>query len=180
MSMVYTFTIPTLETEHLLLRGWREEDLDSLVEALSDADYTRFIGGPFSRNAAWRKIAGAIGQWHLRGYGMFALEEKASGAFVGYCGPHCPEGWPEPEIGWTLHPGFQGKGYATEAACESLRYAYTDLGWPTAISLVDDGNTPSRKVAERLGATYERTEQVTDFTAGIFRHLPPSEFLAPS
>lgn len=173
----YDFTIPTLETERLRLRGWREDDLDGLAQIYADDEYTQYIGGGMPRYDVWRVICQRIGQWAVRGYAMMVMEEKATGAFAGYCGPHYPEGWPEPEIGWTLHPKHQGKGYATEGARVTLKYAYEVLGWKTAMSLVDANNTASRAVALRLGATYERTEKVTDFTADIYRHLPPNEFL---
>ena len=177
MTTRYAFTIPTLETKRLLLRGWKEADADGYAQLYGDPETSRFIGGVLSPEEAWRMIAQRIGQWQLRGFAMFAIEEKASGAFVGHCGPNFPAGWPEREIGWGLIKRFQGRGYAAEAARTALRFAYEVLGWDTAISLIDKGNDPSRRLAERLGARYERTEQVTDFTADIYRHLPPSQFL---
>lgn len=173
----YRFTVPTLETSRLLLRDWREDDLDGLAEIYADENHTRYIGGAMPRYDVWRMICQRIGQWAIRGYAMFALEEKETGAFAGYCGPHFPFGWPEPEIGWTLHPAHQGKGYATEAARASLKFAYEVLGWETAMSLIDKDNLASRGVAQRLGATYESTQEVTSFTADLYRHLPPSQFL---
>ncbi len=107
---------------------------------------------------------------------MFALEEKASGKFAGYCGPHYPVGWPEPEIGYSLLPAFQGKGLITEAAQCCLSFAYNELGWKTAMSLIDPDNAPSRAVVKRLGARFEKHTQVSDFTADIYRHLEPVEF----
>ncbi|MEM6712375.1 MAG: GNAT family N-acetyltransferase [Pseudomonadota bacterium] len=176
-TSTYSFTVPTLETKRLVMRGWREEDAEPLAKIYSDEDVTRFIGGVRSGPESWRTMCQRIGQWHVRGYAMFAVDEKVSGAFIGYCGPHFPAGWPEPEIGWTFAREHWGKGYATEAARASLIYAYTELGWSTAISLIDKDNSASERVATKLGATYESTREVTDFTARIFRHLPPDQFL---
>lgn len=173
----YELAIPTVETERLVLRGWKEDDAEGLAKLYGTEENTRYISGVLSPEGAWRMVAQRIGHWHLRGFGMFAVEEKSSGAFVGHAGPNFPAGWPEREIGWGLVPDFHGKGYASEAARAGLGFAYEVLGWDTAISLIDPANLPSQKVAERLGATFENTQQFTDFTAGIYRHLPPSEFL---
>ncbi len=177
MTTDYALTIPTLETERLLLRGWKESDAEGYGELYGDEDNAKFIGGVMAPWDAWRMVAQRIGQWHLRGFAMFAIEEKASGQFIGHAGPNFPKGWPEPEIGWGLVKRFHGKGYALEAARASLRFAYEALGWNTAMSLIDPDNIPSRKLAERLGATYESTQTVTSFTADVYRHLSPTEFL---
>ena len=165
--------VPTLESERLTLRGWRESDLDGFASIMADEAYSRFIGGPLSRDAAWRGIALFIGHWSLRGFGHFALEDKSSGAFVGYCGPWFPFGFPEREIGWALVPSVQGKGYATEAARRVRDYAYGTLGWSTAISLVAVDNAASRRVAERLGARLDGTTEYRGRMCQLWRHPPP-------
>ena len=96
--------IPTLETERLRLRPWRDDDLDAFAVFTADRKATEFVGGTFSRGDTWRRIAMFLGHWQLRGYGNWVIEEKASGAFVGYSGLWKPDGWPEPEIMWGLLP----------------------------------------------------------------------------
>ncbi|MFN3227690.1 MAG: GNAT family N-acetyltransferase [Hyphomicrobiales bacterium] len=130
----YALTIPTIETERLVLRGWKEADAAGYAELYGDEDNAKFIGGVMASWDAWRMVAQRIGQWHLRGFAMFAVEHKESGQFIGHAGPNFPEGWPEREIGWGLIKRFQGKGYASEAARASLRFAYEVLGWRTAIA----------------------------------------------
>ncbi|MEM1288836.1 MAG: GNAT family N-acetyltransferase [Pseudomonadota bacterium] len=177
MTTDYSLTIPTVETERLLLRGWRESDAKGYAELYGDEENVRFIGGTLTPPEAWRMVAQRIGQWYLRGFAMFAVELKETGEFIGHCGPNFPAGWPEHEIGYGFIKRFHGKGYATEAASASLEFAYRTLGWTTAISLIDALNTPSARLAMRLGARYERTEKVTSFTADVYRHLPPEKFL---
>lgn len=132
------FEIPTLETERLILRAHREEDIPA-EEAFFAAGRSGFVGGPLPREQVWRSVAGFLGHWALRGYGFWAIEEKASGGYAGRAGLWYPAGWPEPEIGWTLMDGYEGKGIACEAALGARRYAYEVLGWKTAISMVLGG-----------------------------------------
>lgn len=145
----------TLETDRLLLRGWRNEDFDgSYAEWCADPEVMRFLGGKtLDRLEAWRHMAFMVGHWELRGYGHWALEEKSSGQLAGRCGFLNPVGWPGFEIGWTLGRPFWGKGYATEAALRALSYAFDELDKPHVISLIHPDNKASIRVAERLGET---------------------------
>jgi ribosomal-protein-alanine N-acetyltransferase len=168
-----TFTIPTLETDRLILRAHREEDIAAEKEFMA-SDASRFVGGPLPPHRAWRTIAGIIGHWALRGYGLWALEHKASGAYVGRVGLWFPDGWDEREVGWTLMPAAWGKGFATEAAEASRAYAYDILGWNTAISQIDPANDASKAVARRLGATFEKTYEDPEYgTVEVWRHPAP-------
>jgi RimJ/RimL family protein N-acetyltransferase len=141
-----------IETERLVLRMFRESDTDAYAEMLGDAEVMRFLGGKVtSRQEAWRSMAMVLGHWHLRGYGFWAVEERASGELVGRVGCWQPEGWPGLEVGWTLRRAYWGRGYATEAARASLEHAFTALNQTHVISLIDPDNTNSIRVAERLG-----------------------------
>jgi RimJ/RimL family protein N-acetyltransferase len=164
---------PTLETERLRLRAWRNDDLDAFAAFTSDREATRFVGGTFSRGDTWRRIAMFLGHWQLRGFGNWAIEERASGAFVGYGGLWKPEGWPEPEVMWGLLPTFHGRGYATEAATRARTFAFQDLRWPTAVSYIVAENLPSRRVAERLGATHDGTIELKGTAVDVWRHPSP-------
>jgi RimJ/RimL family protein N-acetyltransferase len=167
--------IPTLETKRLILRGWRESDIDGYAELVGDPARARFIGGPFTREDAWRRMATVVGHWSLLGYGVWALEDKASQSFIGYCGLWNPLGWPEREISWGTRVACAGKGFATEAAKRVRAYAYEDLGWSTVVSVIAHENTPSIRVAERLGAVFERATETRGLSVGIYRHQSPSQ-----
>jgi RimJ/RimL family protein N-acetyltransferase len=165
---------PVLETERLRLRPWSNDDLDAFAAFMADGTHTRFIGGPMSRDETWRRIAMFIGHWHLRGFGNWVIEEKASGALAGYTGLWKPEGWPEAEVMWGLLPAFVGRGYATEAGGRARTFAFEELRWPTAVSYIAAANTPSRQVAERLGAVREGTTELRGTAVDVWRHPAPS------
>jgi RimJ/RimL family protein N-acetyltransferase len=162
--------IPVLETERLRLRAWREGDLDAYAQFCASEELCRFVGGSCGRDGAWRRIAGQLGHWALRGYGSWVLEEKSGGRWLGYCGLWNPFGWPEPEVMWGLSADAHGLGYATEAARRARAFAYTELGWSTVISCISPHNSPSQRVAERLGATLEGTMELGGAPIGIYRH----------
>lgn len=177
--MATSFTIPTIETERLILRAWREDDLDAFVDFWADEEQTKYVGGTRQRLGVWHGMSSANGGWSLRGCGMTAVELKETGELVGNAGLHYPEGWPEREAGWIILQQHRRKGYASEAAIGALKYAYQTLGWTTAISLIDSGNVASERVAQKLGAHCEQTAvPVNDFATNIWRHLSPDEFMA--
>lgn len=164
----------SLETARLRLRDWALEDIDGFAEYCADPEMTRFIGGVSTREEAWREMAEFAGHVTLRGFGFWALEEKASGRFVGYCGLWFPEGWPEIEVGWGLNRAYHGRGYATEAAFAARHHAYDRLKLTTLVSYVAPDNTASIRVAERLGARFETTIVLQEQQANVYRHPSPT------
>jgi len=164
---------PRLETERLILRPPQASDAEPEMAFLT-SERSSGIGGPFHRMYAFRSIAGLIGHWALRGYGFFALEEKATGAYMGRVGPWFPEGWPEPELGWSVVRAAEGKGYAYEAALATRAWTYDVLGWRTAISLVERSNDRSAALARRMGCEPEGTwtHPVDGWVADVWRHPP--------
>jgi RimJ/RimL family protein N-acetyltransferase len=148
----------TLETARLRLRMFRDTDLDAYAAMSADPEVMRYLGAtgqPLTRPEAWRQMATFLGHWTLRGYGVWAVEERASGEFVGRIGLFYPDGWPGLECIWALARGAWGKGYATEGARRAIEYAFSELASGRVISLIRPGNTASIRVAERLGETLE-------------------------
>jgi RimJ/RimL family protein N-acetyltransferase len=161
--------VPTVETERLVLREWRDEDLDGYHAMQNDPEVYRFLGNePIGRSDAWRHMAMIAGHWALRGFGMWAVIEKDSAAFAGRVGPWQPEGWPGLEVGWTLAREHWGKGYATEAARAAVGFAFEQLGAERVISLIDGANERSLKVSERLGQRFERDWELDGKPIGIY------------
>jgi RimJ/RimL family protein N-acetyltransferase len=146
---------PTLRTERLILRAPLLADFEPYA-AFFASPRSGYEDGPKSRGAAWKEFAAAVGQWALRGYGAWSLEERATGAYAGEVGIFHPANYPEPEIGWTLMAPFEGRGLAFEAACAARDWAYATLGLASLVSYIDAANLRSVRLAERLGARLDR------------------------
>ena len=150
-----------IESDRLILRMFREEDFEAYAKLTADPEVMRFLGGKtFDRLEAWRHMAFLLGHWHLRGYGHWAVEEKASGNLVGRIGFLNPAEWPGFELGWTLAREYWGRGYATEGARRALKYGFDELDRPHIISLIHPDNNSSIRVAERLGEKVEGKTQL--------------------
>jgi ribosomal-protein-alanine N-acetyltransferase len=167
--------IPLLETERLRLTEFGDRHFEAYAAMLADPSSTRFVGDgqPLDRMNAWRSMAMLLGHWALRGYGMWALERRDSGEFIGRVGLHHPEGWPDLELGWMLRPEHRRQGYATEAGRAALDFAFSQVKAPRAISLIRIGNSASERVARRLGA---RQATTIDFLGGatlVYIYHPP-------
>ena len=145
-------TGPVLQTERLTLRPIALEDFPRWAEMMADPEASRFIGGVTPAATAWRGFMSMAGAWSLTGVSMFSVIEKDTGLWLGRIGPWQPHGWPGTEVGWGLHPDAQGKGYGVEAATATLDYAFDVLGWEDVIHCIDPDNTPSQRLAERLGS----------------------------
>src|SRR3954470_15085594 len=121
-----------IETERLLLRATKLEDLDRWAEMMADENVARFIGGVQARPIVWRSLMSVAGAWALTGISMFSVIEKATGKFIGRVGPWQPLDWPGTEVGWSLHADAWGRGLAYEAAVASMDYASTYSVGPTS------------------------------------------------
>ena len=146
---------PTLETERLVLRPFKDSDFEDYLSMVHSPEVRAALrtSEEEGRAEAWYALAAFAGQWQLRGTGMWALEEKNTGNFVGRTGLHNPErhDWPGVEVGWTLHPDYWGLGYATEAGQEAIRYGFHELSQERLFSIILPENYRSQAVAKRLG-----------------------------
>jgi RimJ/RimL family protein N-acetyltransferase len=161
-------TGPVLHTERLILRPIALEDFPRWAEMMADPEAARFLGGAQPAATAWRGFMTMAGAWSLTGISMFSLEDRETGLWLGRIGPWRPHGWPGNEVGWGLHPEAQGKGYGVEAATAALHYAFDVLDWPDVIHCIDPDNTPSQRLAERVGSR----------NLGPTRMPPPFDHLA--
>jgi RimJ/RimL family protein N-acetyltransferase len=150
---------PVIETARLLLRPWRASDIAANTAMLSDSPTARYItpdGVAITSDiGGWRNAAVISGHWALHGFGMFAVEEKSSGNYIGRVGPWCPPGWPGFEVGWGIDRAYRGKGYAVEAARASIDWTFATFEVDEIIHCIDADNEPSKSVARRLGAKHD-------------------------
>ena len=159
-----------LETSRLILRPFREDDVDLMAELMANPDFMRFSSGPFSREKTESFLDKVIG-WEQAGRpAPFAVTVKSSGTLIGYCGflHQQVDGVDEVEIGYRLHPDFWNKGLATDAAVAVRDHGFRDLKLQRVISLIHPDNAPSRRVAEKNGMTVEKETVFKGFPTQVF------------
>ena len=161
--------IPALDTQRLILRAPRKDDLPAIT-AFFATDRSHMVGGPRDANECFNTVASRIGHWALHGYGIWHVEDRQTGEFIGWAGFMNPPSWDEPELGWTLFSQAEGKGYAFEAARAARAFGAQQLGLDGVISYVRVDNTRSRALAEKLGASVEREGSVLGTPCLIYRH----------
>jgi RimJ/RimL family protein N-acetyltransferase len=149
---------PLLETARLTLRKHRLDDLDDCIAMWSDPIVTKYIGGnPSSPQQTWARLLGYAGHWSVMRFGYWAVEEKATGAFVGEIGfadfrrDIAPAMRDVPELGWALASNAHGKGYATEAARAVVAWGDAHLPASRTVCLIDPENAASLRVAQKCG-----------------------------
>ena len=114
------------------------------------------------------------GQWLLRGYGGFSIEERTTGGYLGEVGVFHEDSYPEPELGWMVVAAAEGRGIAHEAALAVRRWAYRTLGLTTLVSYIDAGNARSIRLAERLGAARDDNAPLPENEhCLVYRHPGP-------
>jgi RimJ/RimL family protein N-acetyltransferase len=146
-------TAALFETTRLRCRRWLQRDLEPLLAVYGDAEGMRWVddGQPITRVEceAWLKVTEA--NYASRGYGMFALEELASGAVVGFCGLVHPGGQPEPEIKYAFLRSHWGRGLASEAVPALLAHGHARHRLSRIIATVAPANLASQRVLAKAG-----------------------------
>ena len=148
-----------IETNRLILRNWREDDIETFTRHTNTPAVMRWLGGVAPPEAMRERIETRMMRWQEeRGFTFWVVERKEDGALLGFCGIKIAddEGSPvegEYEAGWRLREDAWGKGYAKEAAAASLGFAFGRLGAERVVALTVIGNEPSWRLMERLGMT---------------------------
>jgi RimJ/RimL family protein N-acetyltransferase len=165
-----SLSVPVVETERLVMRGWRDEDYEPWAEICADDEVMRSLGRQRGIAAAdaWREMAFFAGHWALKGFGHWVLEERSSGQLVGRAGLLRPPEWPDLEVGWTIARSRWGEGLAGEAGRAAVDWAHQVLGARHIISLIAPDNGRSIRVAEKLGLAQEGATELRGFSLRIY------------
>jgi ribosomal-protein-alanine N-acetyltransferase len=148
--------IPSLDTPHLLLRGFYPADFEPLCAILSDREVLRYLPRtePYPPEAVERIIQRQAAHWEKFGFGWYAVQDRQSAELIGWCGLGVLEETDETEIKYLLKRSHWGLGLATEAARPCLAAGFSRYALDEIIGLVHPGNAASRRVLEKLGPVY--------------------------
>jgi RimJ/RimL family protein N-acetyltransferase len=153
---------PLLMTERLVLRRWRESDLEPFRRMNADPRVMEFMPKLLDATESDALVDRMEKHFEERGFGLMVAELRESGEFVGFVGLSVPQFeapfMPAVEIGWRLAAEYWGKGLATEAARETLRFAFEKVGLESVVSFTVPANMRSRRVMERIGMTHDPRE----------------------
>ena len=148
-----------IETQRLVLRGWRDSDVEPFIRHTNTPAVMRWLGGVREEEQVRQMLTGKFNEWLDQwGFTFWAVERRADGELLGFCGLKVAD---DPgtrieglhEVGWRLREDAWGHGYAKEAAIASLDFAFGQAGADQVVALTVDGNAPSWGLMERLGMT---------------------------
>jgi RimJ/RimL family protein N-acetyltransferase len=157
--------VAELTTDRLLLRHWRDSDLDPWADMNADPEVREFFPTVLTRDESAASMTRFQADLESRGYGWWALEVRATGAFVGFTGlDPVDDGLPFTgvEIGWRLARSAWGHGYASEAARAVLAYGFDALELPEILAITAVGNVRSQAVMRRIGMTRDAADDFDD------------------
>lgn len=149
-----------IRTERLLLRRWRDEDRAPFAAMNADPAVREFFQGTIGREESDAWIDRIEAHWEEHGWGLWALELRESGTFIGHTGLWPADFLADPspvEVGWRLAREHWGHGYATEAAREALRFGFEELALDEIVSFTVPQNKRSMRVMERIGLIRDPT-----------------------
>ena len=169
-----------LETSRLRLRDLAPNDLDFLATMMADPEVMQYYERRFNRADAQIWLDRQLERYRQDGHGLWLVLDRHTGTPMGQVGLMLQEieGVRAPEIGWLLHRPFWGHGYATEAGAATRDAAFTRWGYAGVISLIRPENTPSQRVALRIGMRPGRRVQFHGFEHIVFAAAAPPKYAA--
>ncbi len=159
IPMIEPLIIPSLNTERLLLRAFDKDDLDPFAAMVSNLEVMQratYDGTTMTRAQAWNLLCLMLGHWHMRGFGIWGIEEKSSGELIGRIGLQLLDWFEDVELVWMLAKSAWGKGFASEGARAAIDYGLNTLAISRIAAVIHQENKPSIRLAERLGMEMEK------------------------
>jgi RimJ/RimL family protein N-acetyltransferase len=158
-------------TPRLRLRRLRAEDVDDVAAMSADPEQMRFYPRPKRRDEVEAWMAWNLALYEASGFGTWLLESAPDGAFAGYCGirPLVLDGRDEVEVAWHVKKTHWNRGLATEAAGLVLRLGFERYDLASLVAIIHPDNSPSRRVAEKLGMGEERSLVHDDEPTVVYR-----------
>jgi [ribosomal protein S5]-alanine N-acetyltransferase len=160
-----------LETERLILRSFREEDIDRMAQLFANPDFMRFSLGVFTERKQTVAFIEKVMDWDRAGIpSQFAVVPRGEDVIIGYCGSfyHPEHGIEDIEIGYRLDPRYWNRGLITEAARAVRDHGFRDWDLSRVISLIHPENVSSRRVAEKNGMKVEKEITFRGFPTLVF------------
>lgn len=157
--------IPTVLTERLVLRGWQAADLEPYAAMNADPETMRYLDGTFGMGGTERLVTHLIGMWVIRGHGMWAVEDRATGEFLGRAGTYFADGWPGVEVAVSIHRDRWGQGLGTEAITAALQFGFDRLDVDELITATHQQNAGMNAIALRLGMAFREVADVGPWKA---------------
>jgi RimJ/RimL family protein N-acetyltransferase len=146
-----------LKTERLLLRAWRDHDLEPFAALNADREVMRYFPAPLTREESDALAERIRVLMEADGWGLWAVEVPGGPPFIGFVGLHSPRFEahfvPAVEVGWRLAREHWGHGYATEAAVAAVSFGFDELALDEIVAMTTPDNVRSRRVMDRLGMT---------------------------
>ena len=159
MSHNPDMSVPRIQTDRLILRAFTGADRQPFAAINADPEVMTYMSRALDRRASDLFLARIQDHWDADGFGLWAIERRDDGAFLGFAGLSAPTFeapfTPAVEVGWRLARPAWGHGYATEAGAAALDHGFEVLHLAEIVSFTAVGNDRSRRVMERLGMTHD-------------------------
>ncbi|OHV31075.1 acetyltransferase [Parafrankia soli] len=170
--------IPTVITSRLVLRGWRTSDLEPYAAMNADEETMRYLGGVVGMAATERMVTHLTGMWAIRRHGMWAVEDRQAGEFLGRAGTYFGEGWPAVEVAVSLRRDHWGQGLGTEAIAAALDFGFEALDDDELITVTHQENAGMNAIARKLGMTFREIADVGPWKANNVYAISRAEWAA--
>ena len=146
------------------MRPFTADDVDDLASLNGDAEVMRYIGDgkPQTKMQTQTRLNAILDHWRQHGFGLCAVVDKATHAFIGFCGLQFLDNTSEIEVGYRLARRFWRMGIATEAARACLRHGFETLNLSRIVAVVHPENLSSQRVVEKIGLRYVKNSRFYD------------------